>query len=135
MAWLAKLEAPNSLAITPEDVEAMENWIRGKVGQKSLNALNEEFRKRQRRKLDYQDLAAMALIHAKSVSENEGRSPFARFVAVSALEGSIIPKPIHAAHVSLVLQLLEVIGFTKQIEKHNPKANLAGKYTVIDRPF
>ena len=113
IALNAQMDA--EMVITPEKVDQMERWIKVRMSDRAMEAINTAFTATKRRKLNYQDWAIIALLHADSVTNNPGgASPHSRFIEFSASTNEWI-KPIFSCHVHRVLASLELMGFTKKI--------------------
>ena len=118
------------MVITTDKVDQMERWIKVRMSDRAMDAVNDAFTATKRRKLNYQDWAIIALLHADSVRKNpHGASPHSRFIEFSATANEWI-KPIFSCHVHRVLAALELMGFTKKIAA--PKRGQATTYTVIE---
>ncbi|HWE03165.1 MAG TPA: hypothetical protein VG326_12215 [Tepidisphaeraceae bacterium] len=134
IAMVEEMDADfGALPLDEDERETTEFWIKSRITDKALNVFNDSLAKQNRRRLTYEDLAIMALIHKASVEENEGYSMFKRFVNYSQAENSLL-KPLSNAHVARAIKLFEQIGFTKKIAEHDAKSHLPARYVLTATP-
>lgn len=120
------------LDITDDHLNTLEFWIKARITDRSLNALNTSFTKLRRRKLSYRDMAAIGMVHRRSVQENDGYSNYKRFIVLSQQDDRLFGSPIYDCHVARTLEVFNLLGYTKRIAKHDPKNHLCARYTITE---
>ena len=114
---MAKAIASGAATYVPKTLASIEELIKGVVLPEELEEyLNAPLRLVNRRQLEYVDIARIAYVHARSISEHaDGASPVDRIIEYAKKNGIAYDK----MHVKFATQLLEMIGFMVKTSEHD----------------
>lgn len=91
-----------------------------------LKPINAVLQNQHRRTLTIEDITRIAYVHARSISENDGRSPYTRVISYAKANGHDYDN----LHVKVVTELLLKMEFMKLMEGENRKEHLCRKYAL-----
>lgn len=114
--------------VTQHEVEIVTEYLRPKISDDDVAACNRYLTKEHRGKIALVDLAAMLVLHCKSVKQNNGASPHTRFIRWSKSSRNTFCGKWDSIHVKVGLIALVSAKTTRKVGE--PERRKATNYEV-----